>query len=75
MVLKIFLPLKMVCQLLQALANVGCSSVTDETLGDCPDSQLSLSFVAHFGSCLMAFSAYSSIVIFLLGTYLGLKIR
>ena len=72
-VLKNSLPLKMVCQLCYALAKVGCSKVANETLGDFPDSHVSLSFIAHFGSLLIVLLAYSSNIISLLGSSMGLK--
>ena len=68
-VLKFFLPLKM------ALTKVGCFNIANKTLGDCPGSQLSLSFVPHFGSCLIVLSVSSSKIIFLLGASMGLKTR
>ena len=73
-VLKIFLPLKMVCQLFYTLAKVGCFNIANKILGDCPGSQLSLSFVAHFGSCLIALPAYSSNIISLLRNQCGWRL-
>ena len=75
MVLKKFLPLKMVCQLLYALAKVGCFNIANETLGDCSGGQLSLSSTVHSGSCLTALAAFSSNIISLLRPLMGLRIR
>ena len=78
LVLENFLPLKMFCKLLYALAKVGCFNIAHETLGDCQGSQLSLLFIAHFGSCLIALPVYSSnsiSLISLFGSSMGLKTR
>ena len=69
------MPLKMFCQLRQALAKVGCFNNVNETLGDCSGSKLSLSYTTCFGSCLIALPDYSSNIISLLRPSMGLKIR
>ena len=73
-VLKSFLPLKMICQLCQALAKVGCFNAANVTLGVCPGSQLSLRFGTCSGSCLIALPNYSDNIISRLRSSMGLKI-
>ena len=65
----------MACQLCQALANVGCVNIENETLGDCPGSQLSLPFVVHFGSFLLVLPGCLSKIISLLRSLMELMIR
>lgn len=64
----------MVRQLLKALAKGGCPNDANDTLGGCLSSQLSLSFLVHFRSCLIDLPVYSS-NIFRLRSLKGLKSR
>ena len=69
------LPVKNNLSVILGLSQSWLLQCCKQVFGDCPGSQLSLWFVACFGSSLIALPNYSGNIISLLGSSMGLKTR